>query len=1346
MAEENPNRDDLLGPSNKNIKPGPLGDNQSSVENKINELAQLLGQSGLLGEISEMNDAIQNLDDACCRESEKRQEKRDKKDEKTQKEILKVEKKTVHEMANLSGEIKGSGPIHPVTPEKTLEEVANVLRDILIPPTPPTPPTPPPPPTPSGDGGGEGGGPTRPDERDFANRWSGFFTRVSSQILGGYSIQDLFSGSINDVVNYRKEMRQLAWEIEGITGDARGLQKEFANIGSNITDLTGMNIEETQKAYKEALKKGVKSRKEALKVVKTSLHTSYILGSDAQQTANLFSEWHRTLGMTAAQMEQMARDSREIAKSTGISGDELLNVMKRSQNIMKNLRDQGNLTSSALNNIIKGAAEAEKLGVGEGYNKLVDAMTDSHKLFTETDAQTRNLIMRIGGEMGSVPEIINGTFFESRDNMKKFAAQMETDFVRAAHQIGATQVQSMDDFNKMDANQRALMNRRMKQMYGMSAADFIKQSQSVKKGSEGLSDAINNMNKKLAKDSVATIEERALAEKQVEDGMRNASMRMTNQMSQNIEKGMSVAEAAKAALKDKTIEEDLRAMATHLGKNFDLMNDVEKAQLAASVASEKIAKKAKEFGITTVEVMGKGGKMEKMNIADIQSQYQDAIAKATRPGATAEDKSRVRDLESAMSQAQMLVDKKEKDKADPITETNQLLLKTNEYLRDLTSGILGDLIDTIGSQGLIFLGFGAALIGWIPGLAAVFGGLLSGLGGIFAGLLGGLGGLFRFGDGSRGGGVPGPFGWLGNWLSDLGRGRAVRGAATLALLAASLFLVAKGLKEFNSVNWESFAKGALALGGLIVFAKFIGRASTSMLRGAAVLAILAGSLIIAAYALKSFNDVNFDSVLKGSIALGALAISSRILSDNLTGMIKGAIGIAALGGAMWVAAKGFNEFNDVHWESLIKGALAIAGLTVAAVVLSKFAQEVLLGAAGMVVLAGALWLLGKALQTFNGINWTTLGIAAVALIGFATAAGIMGIPPILAAIIAGSAAIGILGVAIGLFGLGLIPVAYAMKLFMESFNSFIGGIMQLASIDSMKLFMIGPALMSIGVGALVFALGMAAATAGDLFNRILGFFGAKSPLERIKEFVPIADKIDLIGRGFKNFGDGIKAIADALKELNTKKLSELKKSMDEFVKDEKFMDGLSKIAGARNEKLNVQNLESDLLKMAGPKDEKSNTLIEAELSKATSKKGLDETLKGQLNIESISTPQNQPQIVSRTAEPIVQPTSPAPGAAQTLIREKTGAESGVAKLQSDELTRLEKTSMEQTHELELIKDGIYEMVALLKPSGSASLVGESRQPAASTRDFRRPAHSPIMGKIKMGLPSDGANRSILNKP
>ena len=182
------------------------------------------------------------------------------------------------------------------------------------------------------------------------------------------------------------------------------------------------------------------------------------------------------------------------------------------------------------------------------------------------------------------------------------------------------------------------------------------------------------------------------------------------------------------------------------------------------------------------------------------------------------------------------------------------------------------IVGLTGAFGAIALGGGiGAILGGGKGLG---GALAEGLGGLLSkgkGLLGKIPGMDKLGGGANaaggalsklGGAAGNGMSAFGDFLGKLGDSKTVKGAGTLALLGGALALAAHGFKTFGEVKWEGMLKGTIALGGLIVLARGIGEATTSMLKGAAAIAILGGSLLISAIGFKTFNEVDWGSLVK----------------------------------------------------------------------------------------------------------------------------------------------------------------------------------------------------------------------------------------------------------------------------------------------------------------------------------------------------------------------------------------------------------------------------------------------------------------------------------------------------
>ena len=128
-------------------------------------------------------------------------------------------------------------------------------------------------------------------------------------------------------------------------------------------------------------------------------------------------------------------------------------------------------------------------------------------------------------------------------------------------------------------------------------------------------------------------------------------------------------------------------------------------------------------------------------------------------------------------------------------------------------------------------------------------------------------------------------------------------------------------------------------------------------------------------------------------------------------VLKGAAAMIILGGAVWVMGKALQEFQDLEWETIGKGMVAVAGFGALGAILGAVAAPVALGAAALGLLGGALWVVGKAMTAIGeGFESMTSGLERLAQLDgsnlLAVAAGVSALGLAMAAFGAGQAVAG----------------------------------------------------------------------------------------------------------------------------------------------------------------------------------------------------------------------------------------------------------------------------------------------------------------------------------------------------
>lgn len=164
-------------------------------------------------------------------------------------------------------------------------------------------------------------------------------------------------------------------------------------------------------------------------------------------------------------------------------------------------------------------------------------------------------------------------------------------------------------------------------------------------------------------------------------------------------------------------------------------------------------------------------------------------------------------------------------------------------------------------------------------------------------------------------------GLLSGLLGGGGAGKALKSLKDFGIgivfVAAGLFVASKAFQSFAEVEWESVGKGLLALGGLVLAALALDKAKGSIIKGAAVLGILALATWGIGEALKTFSDLDWETIGKGFAAIAGLGIIGAIAGAAAGPITLGAIALGLLGGAVWVigeafqaVGKGFQDLTD----------------------------------------------------------------------------------------------------------------------------------------------------------------------------------------------------------------------------------------------------------------------------------------------------------------------------------------------------------------------------------------------------------------------------------------------------
>jgi len=321
--------------------------------------------------------------------------------------------------------------------------------------------------------------------------------------------------------------------------------------------------------------------------------------------------------------------------------------------------------------------------------------------------------------------------------------------------------------------------------------------------------------------------------------------------------------------------------------------------------------------------------------------------------------------------------------------------------------------------------------------------------------------------------------------SSKGMGRA---SASLILVGIALNILAIALKIFASMSWEEMARGLTGVAGTLgVLAIAMKSMPKGMIKQAISIGILAGALVVLGFALKIFSTMSFDEMGRGLIALGsALGVISAVMRTMPKSMLITAPALVAVAIALNILAGALKIMGSMSWEAIAKGLVVLAGaLAILSIGLNSM-KYAIFGAAAMVVVAAALSVLVPILITLGLLSWETIIKGLTALAGVFAVVGLAGlvlspILPVLAALA------GVLLV----FSVALLAVGAAAFLFGTGFALVVAsgtaGVQVMAQMIGSIIKQIPAALAAFGQGVVKFAqaIGQGAPKIAAAFGRVL---------------------------------------------------------------------------------------------------------------------------------------------------------------------------------------------------------------------------------------------------------------------
>lgn len=357
-------------------------------------------------------------------------------------------------------------------------------------------------------------------------------------------------------------------------------------------------------------------------------------------------------------------------------------------------------------------------------------------------------------------------------------------------------------------------------------------------------------------------------------------------------------------------------------------------------------------------------------------------------------------------------------------------------------------------------------------------------------------------------------------------------AIALNILALAIKLLASSVIDLAALDWDELARGLIAvgsiLGGLILFTKFA-KMETMGAASSVGLILLATGIKILASAVLDLATLSWEQLgtAMSGLASGLLLMAAAIkLFPPDT--IVAALGIIGLAGAISLIASSLVKMKDLTWEQIAKGLTAMAGaITIIGLAVSLVPPTAALSAAGFLIVALSLGMIGEAFEKLSRLSWDEIGRGTGALLGMlgVITAALLVLPSALpgaAALLVVAGALAILTpILVTLGGLSWEEIGKALAV-LAGFFVILGVAGAVLGSAVPALLGLGAAVLLLGVGLLAAGVGIAAFSIGLKTLSLLGADGAKTMelfIMKLLGLIPLV--MEQIGLGIIAFADVI---------------------------------------------------------------------------------------------------------------------------------------------------------------------------------------------------------------------------------
>ena len=262
-------------------------------------------------------------------------------------------------------------------------------------------------------------------------------------------------------------------------------------------------------------------------------------------------------------------------------------------------------------------------------------------------------------------------------------------------------------------------------------------------------------------------------------------------------------------------------------------------------------------------------------------------------------------------------------------------------------------------------------------------------------------------------------------------------------------------------------------------------------------AMLMAGVAIAVFGLVFVLFEKFVTVMAVAFTLGTIALTALLLwfiGKKATPIAKGAkvllpvaLGIAAIGGSMLLWMN-----TGVTWEGIGMLGATILMIGVEVYVLGKFQKEIMKGALALTEVGIALGVFSVGMLIMAtaikvGLTWEGIAMLGAVIVGMGLIATVLGIGPIPGFAMAGAAVLIALGAALGIFAVGFLIIATAVQMLDQEHVDIMGSAITTLGMSMVPIGLMSPVILLGAAASIVAGAALVPLTIGMGVFKASGF-------------------------------------------------------------------------------------------------------------------------------------------------------------------------------------------------------------------------------------------------------------------